>query len=149
MEKTIKMEVTHKDAKPFITSVKIKREKPVVLVVEDNLLNKEVIEMFLQSICNVDYARNGTTAVQLATQKKYDSIIMDINLGAGINGLETTKAIRKIEGYETTPIVAITGYAMTHDRDKILAEGIDYYLVKPIERSELVSLMEQILSVGK
>ena len=149
IEKTIKMEVTHKDVKPFITSVKISKGKPIILIVEDNILNKEVIEIFLDGICTVDYAKTGEKALTLAAQKKYDSIIMDINLGAGINGLETTKEIRKLDGYGTIPIIAITGYAMISDRDKILAEGIDYYLVKPIEKKELVGLMEGIFSIKK
>lgn len=149
IEKSIKVEVTHKDVKPFITSVKIKKEKPVILVVEDNIINKEVIEMFLDSICNIDYAKTGEKAVLLSEQKKYDAILMDINLGTGINGIETTKAIRKIDGYSSIPIIAITGYAMTSDRDKILAEGVDYYIVKPIDKNELVNLMKEIFSISK
>jgi len=147
LEDIIKMEVVHSSKKPFISSVKIKKSKPTVLVVEDNLINIEVMEMFLDNICKVDNAKDGNTALTKATQKKYDAVIMDINLGTGINGVETTKAIRKIRGYNKVPFVAITGYASVIDREKILTEGIDHYLVKPIDKEELLDLMKKILKI--
>jgi PAS domain S-box-containing protein len=145
IQKSIAMEVTHKNVRPFITSVKVKREKPEILVVEDNIINKEVIELFLKDVCKTDHAKSGDRAIALVSKKKYDAIIMDINLGEGINGIDAAKSIRGVKGYANIPIIAITGYAMSSDRDKILAEGIDYYLVKPIEKGELIDFIKKIL----
>lgn len=149
IENPVRLEVRYSDVKPFINSVKIKKEKPTVLIVEDNFINKEVMEMFLEDICKVEHAKNGEKAIALANQKKYDAVIMDINLGAGINGVETAKSIREIKEYISVPFIAITGYALTSDKEKILAEGIDYYLVKPIEKKELIELMGEVLGLER
>ena len=119
--------------------------KPHVLIVEDNAINVEVLEMFLSGLCITTHSKNGEQALKCASEQKFDAIIMDINLGIGLNGIETTKHLRKINGYENTPVVAITGYAMSSDRDQLLSEGLDYYLAKPIDKCELVELMGSIL----
>lgn len=147
IEKTINMEVKHSNVKPFINSVKIKKKKPLVLIVEDNIINKEVIEMFLEGICAIKYAKNGEAALSIAMQNKFDAVIMDINLGSGINGLDTAKAIRKLKGYEAIPFIAITGYVSSTDRDKILSEGIDHYIAKPVDKYELIELMGQLFNL--
>jgi CheY-like chemotaxis protein len=69
---------------------------------------------------------------------------MDIDLGMGINGIETTQRIRKIPGYEKIPIVAVTAYAMTGDKEKFLAAGCSHYIAKPFPKDKLVSLVKEI-----
>jgi CheY-like chemotaxis protein len=71
---------------------------------------------------------------------------MDINLGAGMNGIEATQEIRKIPGYQGTPIVAVTGYTMAGDRERILSQGLTYYLPKPFDRIEIVEIVASALS---
>lgn len=118
---------------------------PLVLLVEDNEMNKEVTEIYLRQICKLDYARDGKTAINLASQKKYDAILMDINLGNGLDGIETTQHIKKINDYKDTPIVALTGYAMNGDKEKLLKKGCTHYLAKPFMKKDLVDLVERIL----
>jgi len=114
---------------------------PSVLVVEDNQLNSELILIYLRSQCRREMAQNGEAAVRMALNKQYEIILMDINLGSGIDGMEATRQILKIPGYKDTPIVAVTGYTMDSDREKILAAGCTHYLTKPIDKCELSSLI--------
>jgi len=114
---------------------------PSVLVVEDNQLNSELILIYLRSQCSCEMAQNGEAAVRMAMNKQYEIILMDINLGSGIDGMEATRQILKIPGYKDTPIVAVTGYTMDSDREKILAAGCTHYLTKPIDKCELSSLI--------
>lgn len=119
---------------------------PDLLLVEDNLINKIAVVSFLKNICNVEHAKTGEAAIMKAIEKKYSVILMDINLGSGIDGIECSKSIRKISGYENVPIVAVTGYSMESDKLKILSEGLTHYLVKPFTKNELSNLVVSILS---
>ena len=124
-----------------------KADLPWVLLVEDNLVNKELTEFFLRKICRVDYAPDGATAIKMVLAKKYNAILMDINLGYGINGIEATKEIRKLNGYENVPVIAVTGYTMSGDKDMLIAQGCTHYLAKPFDQASILEVMNDILSV--
>lgn len=116
-----------------------------LLLVENDLPSVQVIQMALNKICKVDVAEQGEAAINIAKQDNYDLILMDIGLGLGMNGIQTTKEIRKISGYENTPVVAVTAYAMQGDREKFLAEGLTHYISKPFEIKALQNLVKDIL----
>lgn len=122
--------------------------KPEVLVVEDNQVNMELTTMFLRDVCKTDRAKDGLTAIKLAGAKKYDAILMDINLGPGMNGLEAATEIRKIDGYLNTPIVAVTGYTMSGDREKMLQGGCSHYLPKPFDKKGIVKMVKDVLKLS-
>ncbi len=116
-----------------------------VLIVEDNFINKTVIAEFLKHMCRTDHARDGKTAISMARAKHYDAVLMDINLGPGLNGIETTKVIRQITGYQDTPILAVTGYTLPGDRERLLAEGLNGYIAKPFGREDIQDSIRQFL----
>ena len=82
----------------------------------------------------------------MARKKKYDIIVMDINLGPGIDGMEATRRIKKLPGHTQTPIIAVTGYTMNSDRKEILESGCTHYLPKPIDKSSLTTLITELVS---
>ena len=94
----------------------------------------------------MEFAESGQSAIDLASQNKFSAILMDIGLGYGMNGVEATKEIRKIKGYETTPIVAMTAYAMKGDKESFLENGLSHYMSKPFDKNTLLNLLEKILS---
>ena len=89
-------------------------------------------------------ARTGEEAINLAIKEKPDMIIMDIQL-PGIDGLEATKRIRESEADEKIPLVALTSYAMTGDREKALRAGCTGYIEKPINPETFMSEIEKYL----
>ncbi|TRZ66330.1 response regulator [bacterium] len=111
---------------------------PRLLIVDDNTSLRTVISMYLKDICYTDYALNGNSAVELAMNNTYDLILMDINLGSGMNGIETTNCIKNLDGYKEVPVIAITGYALSGDENNLLREGFDEYLAKPFTREKLI-----------
>jgi PAS domain S-box-containing protein len=121
-------------------------QKPRVLIVEDNFINEMVMQNFLAETCVTDHARNAHVAIDMARKTGYDAIVMDINLGAGMNGIEATQEIRKIPGYQQTPIVAVTGYTLAGDKERILSQGLTHYLPKPFDRREIVEVVSLALS---
>jgi PAS domain S-box-containing protein len=115
-----------------------------VLLVEDNFINKDMTTIFLKGICSIDYAETGEQAIELTKKKVYDIILMDINLGSGMNGVEATSAIRLADAYRDVPIVALTGFAMAGDRESFLAQGFSHYICKPFDRHHLLQLINSI-----
>ena len=93
----------------------------------------------------MDFASDGETAIELAGSNHYEIILMDINLGLGISGLDATKEIRNINGDAQVPIVAITAFAMGGDREEFLKAGCTHYLSKPFTKEKIVELLNGIL----
>ena len=122
-------------------------KKPGILLVEDNVTNKMITELFIKDICNVEHALNGLQAIEMCKKKEYDLVLMDINLGSGINGIETTERIKEIEYYKKIPFVAVTGYAMPDDEERLLHLGFDEYLAKPFKKEQIRQLVKKILKL--
>ena len=79
--------------------------------------------------------------MELVHSNKYNAILMDINLGKGKSGIEITKDIRKIAGYEKIPIIAETAFAMRGDKEEFLSAGCDYYISKPFSKEDIRNIM--------
>lgn len=118
--------------------------RPKVLLVEDNEGNRLVFNRYLRDDFVVDNAEEGVTAISKAELKQYDMILMDINLGPGIDGIETFRRIRELPGYKDIPVIAITAYAMKSDKEKFLNYGFTDYLKKPVLKDELLSSLKKL-----
>jgi len=116
-----------------------------ILLVEDNEINAEVITKFIDKIAIIDNVPSGVDALNAIKNNKYDVILMDINLGAGLDGVSTAKLIRETPGYENVKIVAITGYAMSEDKERFLELGFNYYISKPFTRIQINDLLKNII----
>ncbi len=121
------------------------RKKPQVLVVEDHETNAELACLYLSGHFVPEVANRGEDAIRMAERKKYDVILMDINLGSGIDGIETLHQIRKLNSCRTTPVIALTGYTQIGDRERLLAEGFNQYIPKPFDKSTLTGLIKSVL----
>ena len=119
-----------------------------ILYVEDDVIAVDLVKRFLSDMCTIDYVMTSDDALNAVQQKKYDAILMDINLGKGRDGLDTTRLIKQFDTYKNVPIVAITAFAMLGDKEEFLAAGCSHYISKPFDKIELVSLMEKVLIKG-
>ncbi len=119
---------------------------PHLLLVEDNEINMQLSLAYLKNSYKVDWALDGQTAIHMAGGCRYDAILMDVNLGTGMDGLQTTQMIRSLEGYEKTPIIALTGYTLFGDRDRLIAGGCTEYLAKPFTKRAILDLLNGIFN---
>lgn len=130
----------------FIFSVdKDSDGKLKILLVEDDESNSNFIKHVLEPVYLIDIADNGKAAIKMAAESSYDLILMDINLGAGMDGLLVSKTIRSIDKYANVPIIAITAYAMAGDKAKFLSQGLTDYIAKPFAISELLNVVSRNL----
>lgn len=103
-----------------------------ILIIEDNQNNMYLMRFMLErSGHQVLEAWTGEEGVEVAQKEMPDLILMDIQL-PGIDGLETTRMIRKFECCEQIPIIAVTSYAMAGDKERALSAGCSGYIEKPI-----------------
>ena len=118
-----------------------------ILLVEDNELNMEIAQIVLKKAgLIIDTAENGSEAVAKAQAKRYDMILMDIQMPV-MNGYEATRAIRQLEDKHLAdvPIIAMTANAFQEDKEKALSEGMDGHVAKPLKVEELLKTMQQAL----
>lgn len=116
-----------------------------VLVIEDNESNIYLTRFILEKIGHsVIVAREGARGVELAIKEKPDLILMDLQL-PDISGLEATKRIRASEQEGDIPIIAISSFDLTGERDKALAAGCTAYFAKPINPHNLIAEAEKYL----
>jgi PAS domain S-box-containing protein len=117
-----------------------------VLVAEDNPNNQKLIEILLSKIgLNAILVANGQEAIDMYKKRKFDLILMDINMPI-VDGIHATKSIREIENdYYKIPIIALTANSIAGDKEKYLSNGMDDYLSKPIDFDKLVNVMKKYL----
>jgi signal transduction histidine kinase/DNA-binding response OmpR family regulator len=135
IEKTVQTQATQFNAK--------------VLVTEDNIINQKLIKRVLEDHgITVELANNGLEAFEKRRNNDYDLLFMDIQMPV-MDGIEATHEILDFEEDEEVshvPIVALTANALKGDRERFLAEGMDEYITKPIETTELLYILNKFLA---
>ena len=120
-----------------------------VLVTEDNIINQKLIKRILEEHgMTVDIANNGLECFEKRRSNDYDLLFMDIQMPV-MDGIEATHEILDYEEDEEVahvPIVALTANALKGDRERFLGEGMDEYITKPIETTELLYILNKFLS---
>jgi two-component system cell cycle response regulator DivK len=116
-----------------------------VLIVEDNELNMRLFHdiMEMQGY-NILQTTNGMDALKLTRRHRPDLIVMDIQLPE-VSGLEVTKWIKEDDDLRSTPIIAVTAFALKGDESKILQSGCEAYLAKPISISHFLETVESFM----
>jgi len=122
--------------------IKIKKQKITILVAEDHGSNYRLIESILKKDYNLLHAWNGEEAVSLFREHNPQLILMDINMPV-MDGYEATKEIRKYS--QRVPIIAVTAFAYASDEQRVMENGFDAYMPKPINANQLKGQITSIL----
>jgi len=121
-----------------------------LLLVEDNAVNQRVVlAMLRKKEYKIDVANNGQEALEKlkSAVDPYSLILMDVQMPV-LDGLETTRAIRRNPSWNHLPIIAMTAHAMIGDRERCLEAGMNGYISKPVQQAGLISVIEQFLASG-
>jgi two-component system, cell cycle response regulator DivK len=115
----------------------------LILIVEDNPINRDVLGRRLQRRgYTVRFAEDGLAGIRAAEDLSPDLILMDIGLGEGIDGWETTRRIKSNPKTAQTPIIALTASAFESDRRKSMDAGCCDFDTKPVDLARLLSKIE-------
>jgi len=113
-----------------------------VLAVDDNPANLKLITAMLGDLVSeVHSCQNGRQAVELAQRLEFDLIFMDIQMPI-LDGISAAQAIRQEGCNQQTPIIAVTAHAIPGERERLMAQGMDEYLAKPIDENQLEHLLQ-------
>jgi CheY-like chemotaxis protein len=112
-----------------------------ILLAEDNMINREVaVEMLRNVNLEVEVAENGLEAVRMARAGSFDLILMDVQMPE-LDGIEATRRIREMPGYELVPILSMTANAFDEDRKACLAAGMNDHVAKPVDSQTLYTTL--------
>ncbi|HET6561896.1 MAG TPA: response regulator [Marmoricola sp.] len=119
-----------------------------ILVVEDNPKNLKLVKDVLTHWGYVVIeATTGEDGVRLAGEASPDLVLMDLQL-PGIDGMEALRRIREGDRSRQVPVVAVTAFAMTEDRQRAFDGGFDGYVEKPISVRDLHDQVRDFLELG-
>lgn len=119
--------------------------KPSLLIVEDDLDNQKLLNMFLKRFYEVSICDSSDSFYKMVDGKIFDIIIMDISLNGQKDGLQLTSEIRAHPKLRSIPIVALSAHAFQKDKDNAYKAGVDLYLTKPTPVKHLLESLEKIL----
>ncbi|BBO82904.1 hypothetical protein DSCO28_34700 [Desulfosarcina ovata subsp. sediminis] len=119
------------------------------LLVEDNAINQQVAHELLSTAgLLVTLAENGERALQLVLEKRFEIVLMDIQMPV-MDGLTASRKIRELGGwYKRIPIIAMTAHAMIGDRDKSIEAGMNDHLTKPIDPDRLDACLRKWITIA-
>ena len=124
-------------------------ELPIrILIAEDNIINQKLLLSILEMLgYRADAVSDGPEVLSSMKEKKYDLILMDIQMPE-MNGEETTGQLRELFKEDGPKIIAVTAYAMEGDREKFINAGMDGYISKPFRMDELVNEIRRVMTSG-
>lgn len=119
-------------------------DRPKILVVEDNRFNMWcMIEYLKQLNFNVISALTGEEALEIMATNDVDCMLLDINLGAGISGIELMEQFCEQDRFKNIPILSITAYYGGGAHLELIEKGFTDYLVKPFQLHELEQILQK------
>ncbi len=116
-------------------------KKPTILVVEDNIVNANLVKLYLEELCEIVIVKSYNESIQALNKISFDAILLDIHLGNGPDGLEIVKELKKKPLEKEIPIIAVSGFDTMADKIRCNNEGINYYLTKPFSKRQIIQIL--------
>lgn len=116
-------------------------KKPTILVVEDNIVNANLVKLYLEELCEIVIVRSYNESIQVLSNLSFDAILLDIHLGNGPDGLEIVRELKKKPLEKEIPIIAVSGFDTMADKIRCNNEGINYYLTKPFSKRQIIQIL--------
>lgn len=126
-------------------STQIDLKNLACLYLEDQVDSQILFKVQMKDLKKIEVANSLEKAFPIIENEKFDFIVMDINLQGEYNGLDALRIIRQLEGYEKTPIIAVTAYVLPGDKEKFIAAGFSDFISKPVLRDSLYAALKKVI----
>jgi len=115
------------------------------LYLEDQVDSQILFKNQMKDLKSIEFAPSLELAMPLLKTKRFDFILMDINLQGEYNGLDALRIIKKMPGFQSMPIIASTAYMQPGARENYIAAGFDNFIPKPLLRDKVIEILSQSL----
>jgi DNA-binding response OmpR family regulator len=115
-----------------------KNEKPWLLVVEDDLENQKLIEIYLKRKFKISVCDSEDTFYGQLKKNKFDIILVDISLRGKKDGLQLVKELRNMAEYKKAPIICISAHVFPKDRQNAFNAGVDEFIARPVRNEDML-----------
>lgn len=145
--KNIDKQETSKKSEEIKSSVpRVNLSELTCLYIEDQIDSQVLFKVQLKELKEIVVAPSFEEALPHLESRKFDFIVIDINLEGEYNGLDALKMIRKIPGYENIPVFASTAYILPGNKERFIAAGFNGFIDKPIFKERIIESLDKILS---
>ncbi|MFA3781695.1 PAS domain-containing protein [Melioribacteraceae bacterium 4301-Me] len=117
------------------------------LYMEDQLDSQILFKVQMKDLKTIEFADSLENALPLLKTKKFDFIIIDINLKGEYNGLDALRIIHKMPGYADVPIIASTAYLLPGDKESFISAGFRDFIPKPLLRDKILDVLQKIFNL--
>ncbi len=121
------------------------KQKPRLLVVEDDYENQRFLQIFLKRVFELETCDSSDTFYEKLANFTFDIILMDISLRGKKDGLQLTRELREQEKYKGIAIVGLSAHAFQRDKDNAYDAGVDVFLTKPVQNDLLFNTLVETL----
>ncbi|MEM8488607.1 MAG: CheR family methyltransferase [Bacteroidota bacterium] len=118
-----------------------------ILIVEDNTDTQELMLLILRDKYEVTLTANASETLQVIANRTFDAILMDLNLGGRRTGFELIRELRKVNTYESVPVLAVSALPIGVIRKQLIREGFNGYIAKPFTRARILDALEGVLNL--
>ena len=116
-----------------------------VLVVDDNPDMHVLLRHYFKDGYDIVVTSTAQAGLEASAAQIYDLVLLDINLGKGMTGVDVLQRMRLMDTYATTPIIALTAYALPGDRERFIEAGFTEYLGKPFSRAMMMKTVQRLM----
>ena len=114
------------------------------LYLEDQVDSQMLFKVQMKDLKQIEFAPSFESALPLLKTKKFDFLVMDINLQGEYNGLDALRIIQKMPGYKNIPVIASTAYLLQGARENFIAAGFNDFVSKPLLRDKLMEVLKTL-----
>jgi len=121
------------------------KQKPRLLVVEDDYENQRFLQIFLKRVFDLETCDSSDTFYEKLENFTFDIILMDISLRGKKDGLQLTRELREQDKYKNIAVVGLSAHAFQRDKDNAYDAGVDVFLTKPVQNDLLFNTLVETL----
>lgn len=121
------------------------RNRPLIIICEDDISNQQLLKLFLRQNVEVIICDSEASLFSKLAHQKAELIIMDISLNYENEGIEIIRKLKNEKLLSEIPIICISGFGFTNERETAISSGASEFLIKPIQKEVLLAAIERLL----
>ncbi len=119
-----------------------------ILLIEDNYDTQLIFKIYLREFYDMEVAGTAEEGIEMLRKNNYDLLVLDINLPGKLDGSAVLNELRNEMNKKDFPVLVVTAYAMSGDREKYIQQGANAYLPKPVRKDDFMDKIRSFTAVA-